>query len=268
MNDKKKLEIECLDTTLAYIDAYMGKKAKKYFYSIAPMHVQPIQTERPDFVFNVDDCDILLEHFLIDFCYDGPKHNHSQSKRASRDIQEIFTTYHDPEIGTLRDSDMEAATVDIEEEINRLFNISQTFSYEEYVQGFKRVFNDHYQKISRYKDNPEIKKEKVKVGFLIEFHCDTCLLNAVFNGSIVTCNGGFKQFPITKDIVELFTASTGLDFVIISQYIEGVLTEPQYVAIYEPQNMKKSIETQKIKVYDSVFYTSIKKNITLNVEKR
>ena len=83
MNDKKKLEIECLDTTLAYIDAYMGKKAKKYFYSIAPMHVQPIQTERPDFVFNVDDCDILLEHFLIDFCYDGPKHNQSLCKRAS-----------------------------------------------------------------------------------------------------------------------------------------------------------------------------------------
>lgn len=43
-----------------------------------------------------------------------------------------------------------------------------------------------------------------------------------------------RPFPLTKDIAGIISAANNLDFVIISQFNEGVAGDSQDVRIYEP----------------------------------
>ena len=267
MGDKKQLEMSCFSATMAYADTILGKRARRYFYSILPYDLPVIQSERPDFILKDGNRTYLLEHFMVDFCYDGKKNNQSESRRASREILDIFRKYHDSSIGTIKDSDIDEAVSVIEGEINKITNLVKKFDYEKYVQAFRRVFTEHYKRITEYRKNSEITSDDDKVGFLIEFHCDTCLMNAIFNGSVVYLKGAHKPFPMTHDIIRLFREASDLDFIILSQFDEGVTTDAKSVRVFEPRNIEKSLEIQKISVYDQVFYLDVTKNIKLNVEK-
>ena len=89
-------------------------------------------------------------------------------------------------------------------------------------------------------------------------------MHAVYNNATVTFKGTHKAFPLTKEIVDLISTATELDFVIVSQFNEGVSVEAQDVRIYEPKDMDKSIREQRITVYDKVYYERIKKNLTID----
>jgi len=265
MSNKKQLEMKCFNATQDFINGKLGLKSRKYLRLLLPNEVQVVQSERPDFILADEKETYLLEHFMVDFCYDGQKNNQSESRRAGREINDIFTKFHDPTIGTIKDSDIDEAVSVIESEVNKITNITQKFDYEKYVQAFRRVFFEHYKRVSEYRKNPEVKDENIKVGFLIEFHCDTSLLNAIYNGSIVYLKGARKPFPMTADILNMFKDARDLDFIIISQFDEGVATEARYVTAFEPRNIKRSLELQRISVYDSVYYLDVTKNIKLNV---
>ena len=267
MDKKKQDEKRCLDTTMAYVQHRMNKRERAYVASILPVHSRVQQSERPDFVINVEGKSYLIEHFLIDFCYDGPKNNQSKSKIETHHINGIFNTYHDPEICTIRDENKESALKDIEMEVNRLINISNGFNYNEYVYAFTTVFLDHYDRIESYKRSTLIENRSVKMGFLIEFHCDSFGISARLNGAEVRFCSSQPAFPITQDIIDIIEQSKNLDFVIISQYKEGVPVESQCVRIFEPNNIKRSLDIQQIKVFDEAFYPMIKKEVNLRLSK-
>lgn len=265
MDMKKQNEHKCFLTMKDYVKHHMRTKERKYFYSVFPLDLKPIQTEKPDFVFNSEGCSYALEHFMIDSCYDGPNNNQSQSKIASRDINKIYTKYHDNEIGTIKESDIEGAVKDLENEINKIFNFVSSFEYYKYVEAFKRVFTHHYSRLQIYKTNAAIHNNTVKNGFLIEFHCDTSLIKAMDRDLIVSFNSSQPFFPMTKDILDIFVSGTELDFIVVAQYREGIISEARDVKIYEPSNIEKSLEIQQIRVYDKVFYSNIKKDIKFKV---
>ncbi len=270
MNDKKELEQRCLDLTRDYIATHANNKTRKYINSLIPINNEDfilVPSERPDFVANYQDCSYAIEHFLIDFCNDGVNNNQSESRRANRDVTGIYNKYHDPEVGTIKESDIYDATKDIESEINKISNIPLSFDYEKYVEAFSRVFNHHYSHISDYLSNEALINQNIKVGFLIEFHCDTTLMHANKQNADYIFQGKHRPFPLTKDISDVISDACKLDFVIISQFNEGVCVDSQDVRIYEPNHMNRSIDKQHITIFDRVYYTKIRKNITLNINK-
>ena len=123
MNDKKQTEQKCYETAKAYIDTCLSRRVKKYIYSLFPLEIPPIQTEKPDFIINAPDCDVLIEHFMIDICNDGPNNNQSRSKRAEREVDQIYGNYHDSDSGTIKDCNIEPAVADIEKTINNIVNM-------------------------------------------------------------------------------------------------------------------------------------------------
>lgn len=86
--------------------------------------------KRPDFVGVLGDCYYAVEHFMIDSFNDGINNNHSESRRANNDVMDIYNKYHDPYVGTIQDTDINDATQDIENEINKISNIALTFDYD------------------------------------------------------------------------------------------------------------------------------------------
>ncbi len=265
---KKQNEQNCLEMTKQYVEKHMNNKSRRYFKSLFPLNYSAIQSERPDFVVNTESSSYAVEHFMIDFCYDGPQNDQSQSRRAQHNIHDIYTKYHDPGIGTIKDCDVEEAVHDVENEMNRIVNLSQSFNYEIFIERFRMVFQEHYKKLQNYRSNAEIMQDNVRTGFLIDFHRDTLLIKALLNGVVVSFMGGTKEFPITHDILHIFEYAKGLDFIILSQFNEGAATEASSVNIFEPNNLKKSIEIQNIKVYDKVFFDKLKKELKLNIEDR
>lgn len=160
MDIKKDKEQKCLESVISYINNRLVKKTYKYINSIIPMGSEYIKSERPDFIMEFDDTSFLVEHFMIDYCYDGPSKNQSQSKLAQRDIGKIYSKYHDSELGTIRDDDIDMAANDIEQKINNMIKLSDRFDYTDYVKAFYKVFHEHYKRISEYKKNSRIKNKK------------------------------------------------------------------------------------------------------------
>ena len=268
--DKKQIEQRCFDLTRDYVTNRLNEKKRKYINSLVPICNKdffPITSERPDFVSNCEECSYTIEHFLVDYCNDGINNNQSESRRANRDVMNIYRKYHDQVIGTIKESDIDAASQEIEEELNRIVNISLAFDYGKYVDAFRRIFEQHYSRVDEYLSNILIKRNSTRIGFLIEFRCDTTFMHAIYNNADVSFKGKHKPFPLTKDIVDLLRTAKKLDFVMISQFNEGVAIESQDVRIYEPNDMDKSIREQHIKVYDKVYYEKVKKNISFGIRK-
>ena len=271
-NQKKNAELSCLTLTKEYIKVRTNLTVRKYIHSLCPIideRMNIIQSERPDFIINDDtnSCSYAIEHFLIDFCYDGPNNNQSKSKRASKEVTDIYHRYHDPSMGTINDKDIGSAAADIETEINSITNIASSFDYDKYIDGFKRSFGKHYGNLETYKTNKLINSSIIKTGFIIELHCDTTLMHASWNGSVVSFKGNHRAFPITKDMISIIQSATELDFVILSQFNVGVFTEASDVRILEPRNLDYSIDKQHIRIYDKINYPRINKHIKLNIEK-
>ena len=264
--DKKQLEQRCVELTRDFVANRANEKKRKYINSLVPLCDNDfilVSSERPDFVANYGECSYVIEHFLVDFCNDGVNNDQSESRRANRDVMKIYKKYHDPKIGTIKECDIADATCDLEVEMNKLINISLSFDYQKYVDAFRRVFAYHYSRVNDYLSNTLIKGNCTKIGFLIEFHCDTEFMHAIYNNTNVYFNGRFKAFPLTKDIVDIISAATNLDFVIISQFNEGVSVESRDVRIYEPNDVNKSIREQRIKVYDEVYFEKTRKNFRM-----
>lgn len=266
MNNKKLLEKRCFDLTREYVSTRTNLKVRKYISSLIPIcneNLMLYSSERPDFVGALGDNYYAVEHFMIDFCNDGINNNQSESRRANNDVMDIYNKYHDPYLGTIKDTDINDATQDIENEINKISNIALAFDYDKYIEAFRRSFEKHYSRVDDYLSNEIIKGNCIKIGFLIEFHCDTTLMHAIYNNSTVSFQGQHRPFPMTREIIDLFDNARKLDFIIVSQFNEGVSVEAQDVRIYEPSNLEDSLMKQRITVYDKVCYSKIKRNVTL-----
>jgi len=268
MLKKKESELNCFRLTQEYINRRASLQVKKYLHTLLPWcdnHLPVLQSERPDFIINAIGCSYAVEHFLIDFCNDGVNNNQSKSQIENRKVSDLFGKYHDSKIGTIKDSDLEPATADIEEELNRLANISSSFDYDRFIDSFFRVFDNHHKRIDEYRLNKEFESENIKIGFLIELHCDTCLMHASWNNTVVSFRGGHKAFPMTRDIIEKFKSAEKMDYIVLSQFNEGVFVEASDVRVFDPHNIDDSLEKQRIRVYDRVFYPNVNKHIKLNL---
>lgn len=266
----KNDEIRCLNKTIEYINSICGTKVEKYINSVIPIkNINSFdikEQERPDFVLRKDDCAYGIEHFMVDFCYDGINNNQSKSKLSRRDSRDIYHKYHNDEVG-LENEDVENARKDMEKFINHNSNISLSFEYDRFVDGFKKAFDKHYTKIDEYKENSFLKGICNKMGFLIEFHCDTFMINAYIDGNpIYFRNTKNMPFPLTKDIVNIFRKADKLDFIILSQFSEGIESDARSVLVFEPQNIDESLKKQRLKIYDKVGYYKIEKKVKLYIE--
>ncbi|SCX09595.1 hypothetical protein SAMN02910339_01365 [Lachnospiraceae bacterium YSD2013] len=267
MGAKKEVEKKCYDSTKEYVNKYISRKQREYFLSLFPINsLVAVPNERPDFIADSKECSYLIEHFMIDFCYDGPKNNQSQSKRAGRGFHDIFEKYHDPSVGTIKDENLKNATDEIEKAVNSLSNISNQFDYDKFIRRLNEVFKAHRDNIGEYINNNEVNSSNYKVIFLIEFHCETCLLRAHYKGVEVSFAGAKRAFPITRDFIKLFENSKEIDYIILSQFDEGIPTEARDVKIFDTKNIEESICRQKITVYDKVSYLNITRKTVIKLE--
>ncbi len=264
--DKKELEFKCISTTKEYIKSHLNKKERKYINSVIPLVDCNIEKkERPDFVGINDDVEYLIEHFMVDICYDGRNNNQSKSKIANHKVNDIYEKYHDNQLGTIKEKDYVSATRDIETSVNDIINISNSFEYEKYIEGLARTFRAHYDNVDVYKQQGNTEGRYLKIGFLIEFHVDTYLLNSSKNGRVVMFRDAKPKFPVTREVIALFEKATKLDFIIVSQYAVGIPTEAIDVKVYEPRNINRSLKEQQVEVYDMVYYTKIRKDISVKL---
>lgn len=268
----KQDENNCLMKTVDYVNNKASKMSKKYFISILPVKNISVEdfvaSERPDFVLKSAEQCYGIEHFMVDFCYDGINNNQSQSRLLRKRLWEIYNKFHDEKEG-LKNEDVESARQEIEEFINHNTNISNDFDYSKYIEGLKKTFDKHYKRINDYIHNcsNNIDFDNVKIGFLIEFHCDTFLLYALLNGVKVYFNNSQNmQFPLTKDIINIFKSANKLDFIILTQFSEGVESEANSVLMFEPNNMNKSIDKQRVKIYDQIDYCKVEKVLDLLIQ--
>ncbi len=256
MDSKQEKELKCWNQATADL-MKLNRRTRKFANSIIPINAQVIQSDRPDFVINDGGTSYVIDHFLVDFCYDGPQNNQSQSSLTTRSIHNMYTKYHDDEIGTIKDCDMESAYEDINDETRRIIQISNSFEYGKFFEAFERIFVGHAGKIDGYKKNSFVKNSNIRSGFLIEFHCSTFNMCALLNNQVTEFKAKKSVFPITKDIISLFQSNPNLDFIILAQYDEGFMTDVKNVFIFDLHDLHKSLEVQNIKVYDSVFYKKI-----------
>ena len=263
--EKHEREKRCFEKTWNYINSKCSIKIQKYIKSVMSIdnYDNIIMSDSPDLIIiNEENC-IGLEHFMTDYCNDGPSNNQSKSRLAENELKSIYNEYHDDEKG-IDDSNIQEAADRIQNYMNSVAAIHETFDYKKYCEAFERGFRKHYKSLSEYKKNKFLIDRSYKLGFLIEFHCDTLAMRAKYKGSDVSFGTmGSTQFPLTGDIVDIIKQGKDLDFVIVSQYEEGIDYIPKSVWIFEPNRMKESIDIQRIKVYDSVYYLKDKINIKL-----
>ena len=72
---------------------------KKCIRSIIPIdNFNDIKlSDRPDLTITNNEYCIGLEHFMTDYCFDGPSNNQSKSRIEERKLRDIYNDYHDDE---------------------------------------------------------------------------------------------------------------------------------------------------------------------------
>lgn len=259
-NDKKSAELSCLKKTIEYIQTKSNQRVAKYINSVIPVGEimdNVMLDEVPDFIVNTSKGIYAIEHFKTDFCNNGDKNNQSISQLSQKEMWDIYYKYHDEE-EAIKDSDIEPATEDVKNFINKLNTTANAFEYKRFVEGFKKPYAKHYAKVDAYRENKHLQGKDVKFGFLIEFQCQTLGIRAKKHNMIKFFrHSGNIQFPLTKPIVDAFAAANALDFIILAQYEEGFMTESKSVLLFEPANIEESIRKQHLKVYDSVYFPKV-----------
>ena len=159
---------------------------------------QRISRDAPDMVCIKGETALIVEHFEFDCFRCGKKG--SKNKREQARINERKGTLEIPEDGLVYTDTIHGES-----------------SYEDYVKNCTTVFNSHYKKIAKYKQNlvndglitPEM---DVKVSFLIE---DVSPLPCTYKERV---SGSMKMMLIelahSPEFLELFENSPDLDYVL------------------------------------------------------
>ena len=118
-----------------------------------------IESEKPDFVIG----DVGIEHFLVDQLFTKKKSQAMSIERKNKSlIKSKVDNYckHPQELD--EDIDNGAAAKFVEDIVNSQVNATSTFSFNDFVDNFKRIFNNHYNNRFEYRERCS------KLGFLIE----------------------------------------------------------------------------------------------------
>lgn len=223
------------------------------------------QEERPDFLF--DGGLVGVEHFLADVIF-GVKHKNAQSieRKNKANISKRIEHYkQNPE--ELKDDILKGnAPKFIEDIINSEIEGISRFAYINFINNFKKVYDEHYANRSVYRSKCE------KLGFLIELPYPHSLSSYY----IVSKNNyirkqSIKTLPLTTDMLDFIQNHADLDFVVLCiRPIHSSSNKKGCKAIYiDPKNVYKSVKEQDVFVCDSFDYphkfsnTSVAK---LNVE--
>lgn len=192
--DKKPIEYRSLNA---------AKSKLRFLKSLTD--VSSPNQENPDFVF-IDNVNhrIGIEHFCIDISMGSRKNSGTRISQST--IRQIYEKYHGNII-----SRENSAIFDMETMLNRLVKDWQNFKYQTFCNNFKRVFDDHYLKIEKYKAESRL----TNIGFLIEFLVPNSVYKISSNGEPLHLQE-LHDFPLTSELWQLLHRSlNNLDFIII-----------------------------------------------------
>lgn len=186
---RKKIEKRCLHITKSNLQWF-----RRYH------NISGLDQERPDFILSDGTEEIGLEHFLIDTLWD----NGSQSRKTAKCLELISTAYKkqvNDEIDTV--SGIADVVIDC-------MNAYKNFSYDTFINNFRRVFNKHLSNISTYKKNG-----LNKIGFLIEISVFD--FDYIINERDGSSNEEhIKGIPFTYDMWDIINQFDDVDFVIVT----------------------------------------------------
>lgn len=158
-----------------------------------------ISFERPDMYAVLDDKIIIIEHFE----FDASKAK-SNGALKGKEEERLLCNRMNEHITNSNEHYIDKGTYEI--------------SFEYWKTNFERIFKDHYNKISEYKNNVlqtvnDGKEDQIIVGFFIENQYPPYVhYNHDF---FALCYWQTKQF------YDVMNSSTDLDFVLFAGYFEG-----------------------------------------------
>lgn len=228
--DKKTFERNCLEKTNNYIP-YATSKSKKI---LSLLLGQMIESESPDFIIKNQECNIGVEHFLVDTLLGKKKASRSRTK-ASESIR-TYNKYHDD-----IDEKAEEALKDIERIAQSEIDAIQNFSYEKFITEFDRISKEHLNKVDEYRNADE----KIdKLIFLIEMPIAKNKMigfDEYFNS--IEIKG--RKIPFTLDMLRiLMEISNKVDFIVLSVMREDYKKCPYMVYAIDSKDFVGSIESQ------------------------
>lgn len=215
----KRLEKRCLHITKSNL-----QWLRRYKNISAP------EQEKPDFILSDGVENIGLEHFLVDTLWN----NGSQTRKAVKRIGHAGERYENGE---------DAGTVfeDIAGSISDCFLAYDNFSYDTFLNNFRRIFDKHLKNVRIYKEN-----KIEKIGFLIEITVlDFDYIVETMDKELLPLH--IKGIPITKGIWDIINRFNEIDFVVITVLkINSNKNKSYYFdKDHVPQEMFKSFSFEK-----------------------
>ncbi len=190
------------------------------------------ETERPDFLIN----NIGIEHFLIDLLFKTKSKKAMSIERKNRSsiIDKVDYYKENPHLLD-KDIDNGSAVEFVENMINSQINAISDFSYNSFVDNYKRVFDNHYNNISKYRSYC------TKLGFLIEIPYSETNYYIITNKD--NCRAqAIRTMPIPRDILTHIWKYRNIDFVVLCirpMYLSNKTRKKDISIIYiDPKNQK------------------------------
>ncbi len=159
----------------SYIINFYGNQENSIM-NLIPFLQSINEFEAPDAFSVIDDKALIIEHFEFDSSYSGKKGSLSKSEKVN--IERNFI------------KEVKKANLKIGETFKKCAILKTSRSVENYIKNVLNNFNNHYQKIDKYKSNlleqGKIKKStQVKTMFWIE---DTSILGNFFESDDTNFN--------------------------------------------------------------------------------
>lgn len=210
--------------------------------------------ESPDIIINADSEIIGIEHFQADMLF-SIKRKKAQSLIGQQSSigEKLVDKYSDEELLDLEIHNGEAIKP-ILSIVEDFFEIRSRFKYQDFINNFRKVCEDHNVKSKQY-------KERLKEKGLEKPETLICLIEipylkeSVYN--ISDLKGQRKQringIPITRDMLKTIQNMKGFDIVIIFMYnLYNRESEKDYLCYYFiPRNIEIGIRQQGVRPVNS-----------------
>lgn len=220
-----------------------------------------IECEKPDFVIDK----VGIEHFLVDLLFTMKrKKSMSIERKNTSTIIETVNYYKDNPNDLDIDIENGKAVKIVENLVNSQVNAVSDFSCQRFINNFKQIFENHYEKINEYR------KKCDKLGFLIEIPYISNSTYVITKGQHKFCQA-VRTMPIPKQIINYILNCNVLDFVILCIRPIGVHKKlnPKDISIVYINSKNKNMFNQKIFLCDEFDYVHKFPNkdvVKLNVE--
>lgn len=254
----KQLEYECIERIRAASNGFTRRK-KEIVDILFSEDVSRKDNERPDFIKKcyVDGKDrfVGVEHFSVDqFNHIAEKDKENNNPKIqgtsifqNKNRKEIFEKYHN--IAWTNDEYISAAK-DIAKIIANDFTNKNDFTYQIFIDAFRKHLNTHLKNVSEYNKNiieSGSTNSDNRLCFLIDFLIDFDTYYFVKNNKFNACN--HKIIPLFEDIVvELeILYKNGIDYLILC--FTDINANKTRVIPLDTKNIRQQLKKYNITIY-------------------